>query len=147
MLNKILVATDASGSAHRAVELAADMTAKYGAELTILHVIRDMQLPDELRRMAEVEHIKGERHGVLKLVAQRIIDGSVRIAKDKNVSAIRTEIGDGDPAGTIIDYARQHNIDMIVMGTRGLGDVKSVLLGSVSRKISNLCETNVLIVK
>ncbi len=59
MIKRILVATDASGAANRAVDVAADMAKKHGSSLDILHVVRHMQLPPELLRMAQVEKIAG----------------------------------------------------------------------------------------
>ena len=59
---------------------------------------------------------------------------------------MKTQFLQGDPANTIMAFANQHRADMIVMGTRGLGQVESMLLGSVSRKVTNLSRTNCLIV-
>jgi nucleotide-binding universal stress UspA family protein len=53
MINKILVATDASAASSRAVSYAAKMSVVHEAELLILNVIRDMQLPEELRQAPE----------------------------------------------------------------------------------------------
>ena len=44
----------------------------------------------------------------------------------------------GDPAGVLVDYAKAHAIDLIVMGRRGLGDLGGLLLGSVSHKVAQL---------
>ena len=53
----------------------------------------------------------------------------------------------GDPATAIARYAQRNKIDLIVMGTRGLGNVKGMLMGSVSRKVANACNVNLLIVR
>ena len=147
MLKSILVAIDASGPSHRAVDLAADMAVKYNAQLYLLHVMRDMDLPPELSHMAEVEHIHGPRSDVLTFVGKKILNDAKERAKKKGAARIETELKPGDPATTLIEYANAHNIDLIVMGTRGLGNVKSALMGSVSRKVSNLSDSNVMIVK
>ncbi|NQU72224.1 MAG: universal stress protein, partial [Rhodospirillales bacterium] len=47
----------------------------------------------------------------------------------------------------IIEYAEQHDIDMIVIGSRGLGDLKGMLLGSVSHKVAHLAECSCITVK
>ena len=46
-------------------------------------------------------------------------------------------LADGDPAKRILEYAKEEAVDCIIMGSRGLGDLKALLQGSVSRKVSN----------
>jgi len=147
MIKRILVATDASRAANRAVDLAADMAAKYGSSLDILHVVRRMQVPPELLRMARVENIAGREAGVLEFVAQKILSGAAARAKKKGTKDVCTAMGDGDPATAIIKHAKRHHADLIVMGTRGLGKVKEVFLGSVSRKVCNLSPVSCLTVR
>ncbi len=57
MIKKILVATDASAASNRAVSMAAYMAACHDAELLILHVIRDMQLPTLVKKAPELEEV------------------------------------------------------------------------------------------
>jgi nucleotide-binding universal stress UspA family protein len=147
MIKGILVATDASAASNRALDLAADLASKYDSSLTILHVVREMQLPTELRKMAEVERIVGQEADVLKFVAEKIVSEAQQRAKRKGVKNIRTAISEGDPASAIISQAKRRHVDLIVMGTRGLGKVKEVFLGSVSRKVCNLSQINCLTVK
>ena len=147
MMKAILVATDASAASNRAVDLAADLANKYDASLNILHVIRDMQLPPELRNMAEVEKIQGARTDVLRFVANKILNDARERAKKQGAKKILTTTGEGDPATAVLDHAKEKGVDLIVLGTRGLGQVKGMLLGSVSRKVANLSGINCLIIK
>jgi nucleotide-binding universal stress UspA family protein len=147
MLSSILVATDASPASNRAINIAADLAARYEARLHILHVVRDMQLPPALKRMAEVEKIVGEREDVLLYVAEKILDEAERRARRRGAREVERVIGRGDPAGAIVSQAKRRKVDAVVLGTRGLGKVKGVLLGSVSRKVANLAETNCFIVR
>ena len=147
MIKEILVATDASPASNKAIDLAANMAAKYGASLRLLYVIREMQLPDELRNMAEVEKLAGSRSDVLKFVAEKILSDAESRAKAQGATDIHTEVAEGDPATTIVEHANGHGTDLVVMGTRGLSTAKSMMLGSVSRKVSNLAEMNCLIVR
>ena len=147
MIHTILVAIDASPESNKAIEMAADLAAKYGASLRLLHVVRNMQLPAELRNMAEVEKLMGSRSEVMSFVAKKILADADARAKSFGATDVHTESIEGEPATTIIDRANAHGADLIVMGTRGLGAVKSMMLGSVSRKVSNLSGLNCLIVR
>ncbi len=53
----------------------------------------------------------------------------------------------GDAASELIEYAREHEIDLIIAGSRGLGQVRGWLLGSVSRKLLHYAGCSVLIVR
>lgn len=147
MINRILVPTDGSAAANRAVGLAAELAMKHDASVYLLHVIREMQLPAELRKMAKVENIGPARQDVLEFVAEKILGDAERRAKRKGVKAIRKATGNGDPANAIAKYAQRNKIDLIVVGTRGLGSVTGMLMGSVSRKVANACNVNLLIVR
>ncbi|TFH46457.1 MAG: universal stress protein [Lysobacterales bacterium] len=147
MLKNILVATDASPASNRAINLAADMAGKYGATLHLLYAVRDMQLPPELRKMAEVEKIAGARSDVLDFVGQKILGDAKTRAMKKCTGAVKTSLEHGDPATVILRYAKRRQIDLIVIGTRGLGQVKSMLMGSVSRKVTNMSQINCLVIR
>lgn len=147
MIKSILVATDSSASANRAIDVAADLAAKYRCSLNILHVVRRMQLSPELLRMAQVERIAQREADVLKYLADKILRDAAERAKKKGAKDVRTAMGEGDPATAIIRQAKRRNAHLIVMGTRGLGKVKEVFLGSVSRKVCNLAQANCLTVR
>ena len=147
MLNNILVATDASAASNRAINLAADMAGKYGATLHLLYVVREMQLPPELKKMAEVEKIAGARSDVLDFVGKKILGDAVTRANKKGAGKVTSALEHGDPATIILRYAKRRKVDLIVLGTRGLGQVKGMLLGSVSRKVTNISDISCLIVR
>jgi nucleotide-binding universal stress UspA family protein len=147
MIKKILVATDASAASNRAVSMAAYMAACHESELLILHVIRDMQLPTLLKKAPELEEFANKREDILRQVAETILHEAEARARKDGATRVQTAIGTGDPASSIIGFTKRRNIDIIVVGTRGLGKVKELLLGSVSRKITNKAEANCLIVR
>lgn len=147
MINHIVVAVDASPSSDNAVDMAVNLAKTCDAKLSFLHVIRDMQLPESVLRMAEVEHIQGARSDVLRFVGEKILKLAEKKGRDAGLKEISNKVAVGDPATEIADFANNHGVDLIVIGTRGRGKLKGMFLGSVSRKVSNLAGANVLIVR
>lgn len=145
--NAILVACDGSDPSQRAVAAAGRMAAAENTPLILLNVIRDMQFPQALSRMAEVERLVGTRSDVLQYVADKILKDAAEVAKKEGAKTVETTTATGDPATCIVDAAKEKGADLIVLGTRGLGGMAGALLGSVSRKVSNIAEQNVLIVR
>ena len=147
MINKILVATDASAASNRAVSFAAGLSVQHEAELLILNVIRDMQLPQELREAPEFEAFYNAREDLMRKAADRILTDARKIARKNGARKVQTAIGSGDPATSIAGFARRRKIDLIVVGTRGLSKIKAASMGSVSRKLLDLTETNCLVIR
>ncbi len=152
MINRILVATDASAASNRALKMAVQFAGQHNAELLIIHVIRDMQIPFDIKEIPELESSKFESfHDAREEVMRKIAESILRNAKEKAEKAgakkVQTAIGTGDPATSILGFARRRKVDMIVVGTRGLGKLKGTILGSVSRKVINNAETSCLIVR
>jgi nucleotide-binding universal stress UspA family protein len=152
MINKILVATDSSAASNRAVKMAAQMAEQYNAELLIIHVIRDMQIPFEIKEIPELESDKFElfndaREEVMRKIAESVLKLAKKLAGKADADKVQTVIGTGDPATSILGVAKRRKVDMIVIGTRGLGKLKGQILGSVSRKVTNNAETSCLIVR
>ena len=146
MINKILVATDASASSARAVSYAAQLAAVHEADLLILHVIRDMQLPDELKAVPEFESFNNARDGLMRQIADKILGEAKKKAKKLGARSTQTAIGCGDPATSVAGFAKRRNIDLIVVGTRGLSKQGGGSIGSVSRKLLDLTDVNCLVV-
>ncbi len=147
MIKSVLVATDASPPSNRALAMAIDLAATHGARLDIVYVVREMQLPAKLRKMAEVESLAESRGDVLMFVASQVLDEAAAKAKKQGVDSVRTHVGSGDPAGAIIAHAKRRKSDLVILGTRGLSKTEGMLLGSVSRKVVNLCQVNCMIVR
>ena len=147
MINKILVATDASAASNRAVTFAAKLSVQHEAELLILNVIRDMQLPQALKEAPEFEAFNNARDDLMRQAADQILTEAKNIAKTSGGKKIQTAIGSGDPATSVAGFAKRRNIDLIVVGTRGLSKMKAASMGSVSRKLLDLTEINCLVVR
>ncbi len=147
MIDKILVATDASAASGRAVSYAAQLSAIHDSELLILTVIREMQLPDELKEAPEFEAFNNARDELMREAADRILAAAKKTARKAGARRVQTAIGSGDPATSIAGFARRRKVDLIVVGTRGLSKIKASWMGSVSRKLLDLTDTNTLVVR
>ena len=68
-------------------------------------------------------------------------------ANEKGLRKTKTQLKQGNAAQRIIETARAEKCDLVVIGSRGLGTFKQLLLGSVSQKVSNYVDCPVLIVR
>lgn len=165
MLTKILCAIDGSDQAGRAVEWASALAAKFDAELILLFVAPHRTAPPELRRMAEAEHLVRSRPpaqppvspqpgmpspwtaedysesaaqsaAIYQELGERLVEAAKWQAEGVGVAKVTGLVEDGDPAQRIVEAAQREGVDLIVMGRRGLGDLKGLLLGSVTHKVA-----------
>jgi nucleotide-binding universal stress UspA family protein len=135
-MKKILVALDGSDHAMRALGLAAEIAAKFEAELMLLHVIRKLELPDNMKNFADSEHMRGGADEILHKAAGFILDSAKEKAKSIGVKTVTCKDIVGPPARTIAKYAADNNVDLIAIGRRGLGAGKSQLIGEVTSLLS-----------
>lgn len=140
MVEVILVPTDGSEHASKAVKLAADLAQKYGARMIALHVMAPSwsdRVPEELRSYARNEHIEATEREILETVGQQILRSAEAAAREEGLEQIDTMLEYGDESATILSVAETQKAEFIVMGCRGLGDMKGLLLGSVSHKVTS----------
>lgn len=139
MVKVILVAADGSDHARKAVKLAADLAQKYDANLIALHVMSPSytgRIPDNLRSYARSEHIEATERDILESVGQQILRNAETLAREEGLELVDTLLEIGDVAETILDVAKVQKADLIVLGSRGLGQVEGLLQGSVSYKVN-----------
>lgn len=141
-MKRMMVVTDGSDGADRAVDFAAELARGMGAELVILTVGGELD-GDEMRRLAHAEQDVGS---ALDSAAEQIVDQAAERALRSGPLTIRRSVAWGDPAEAIIEEARRMQIELIAMGRRGRGRLVGLLLGSVSQKLASLAECPVLIV-
>lgn len=144
-MRHIMVATDGSESADRAVDVAAELTAAVGGDLNILHVSGDLsgEAFDELKRSPSMEKLVGD---VIDAHSQGILRRAHDRARDKGVRQIHTQQSWGDAAEKILDTVQSEKVDALVVGRRGRGRLAGLLLGSVSQKVASLAPCAVIIV-
>ncbi len=147
MINKLLVALDGSNHSLKAVDFASAIAAPLEARVIILSVVKAQELPEGLREYAKLERIPGVDMEILKKVAGDLISNAEIRAREKGVDDIVGEVKEGPIARTIIARAQHHEVDMIVVGSRGLGNIEATLRGGVSHRVELLAECPVLTVK
>ncbi len=130
MIDKLLVALDGSNHSLKAVDYASEIAASLKAKVIILNVVKSQELPEGLREYAELEHVAGTDIEVLKKIAGHLVANAERRAKEKGVDDIVGEVEEGPVARTIIARAQHHDVDMIIVGSRGLGNIEATLRGA-----------------
>jgi len=136
MFKRILVPIDGSGYAGQALDTACQLAGREGAKLLILHVVVKRPIPPELQQFAEVEHL--DKTSLPYSLGERIVEAAAARAAEQGVYSVVSLIKEGDPAGVILATALEQDSDLIVMGSRGLGTLKELLLGSVSHKVTQM---------
>lgn len=122
---KILVGVDGSEHSKRALVEAIDIAKKFSGIIKVVIVYK--QGDDER--------------------AGKILKEAEQLLKKGKIECSLLSILGSNPSRALVDVARQEDFDLIVVGSRGLGDAASFLLGSVSRQVVSKAHCNVLVVK
>lgn len=147
MHSKILVGLDGSSHGLAATREAVELAKASGAEVHLLTVTRPYKVSPKLRQFLEAENLLGEPKYVMDDMTNRIVSEAEEIATKAGLEKVKTVVREGKPARALLEYARGNGIDLIVVGSRGVGELDSALLGSVSQKVSMLGECSVMIVR
>ncbi len=139
MFQKILVAVDDSPAAQKAVNYAAQLAKLTNAQILIVHAYP--KIPDYLGEPNLSQTIARYLEK-----AEELIEPVATQLQKAGLDVI-PEILEGPPADAILRVADARNVDLIVMGARGLGSVASLLLGSVSQKVLAHATCPVMIVR
>ena len=142
-LKNVLVATDFSEPSEVALDYGRHFARTFGATLHVIHVVENVMarfaadaypvlLPDLQREVEEA----GEK----QLIATLENDDFLQL---RAVPVVLTAIA---PAAAIVDYAKQHEIDLLVLGTHGRGAVAKLLMGSVAERVVRTAPCPVLTV-
>jgi nucleotide-binding universal stress UspA family protein len=148
---KILCAVDGSEFSQWAIEAVGALDRSKLESLTLLHVADTHKL--KLMGSPRVMSYRGAKAALEKagdaLLRQASQQANVVLSQSalRPRTKIRTVMLAGSPAATIVGRAAQERSHLIVVGTRGLSDVKGFLLGSVARKVASLAPCPVLVVK
>lgn len=140
MFERILLAVDGSEHALHATRKAAEL-ARLMKPVEFRIVVAYDPIPlylGEPNMQVVITNRKGEAEEVLAAAVKEV---------GKVPCEVHTEILEGDPASAILDIAKVRNSDVIVMGSRGLGRLAGLLLGSTSQKVVSHAPCPVLIVR
>lgn len=161
-VERILVPTDGSEHAEKALGVACDIASKFGARLRLLHVLDHRPSPSHLGAVVDIDKLSADARrafdeflgspgmavegayvpsslpaSVLTEVGEQILARAKQTAIEKGIAEVDTELRDGNAASAILDTARRDAADLIVMGMRGLGELEGMLIGSVSYKVNH----------
>ena len=174
MYKQILVATDGSEHGYRAVDAACGLAKACGAVVSTLHVRGEGEVPDALKHLVEIEHLvepeqfrstnvadvgsglamaqsTGEsaahRYRIWSAIGDRVVKDAADEARRLGIEVGFARMVDGDPVEQIMLAAKESGAELVVLGRRGVSDLKGLLLGSVSHKICQLADSAVLTVR
>ncbi len=140
---KILVGYDGSQSSKKALDKAIDLAKSCGSELHIVGVVRPFEFaaidyipPEEIEEYEKEELTKEEKY----------LKEAKEIAAQRGVEAI-TKVLEGEPAEELMAYADDNGCDLIVVGHRGVGGFKRMLLGTTAGNLVKYANQSVLVVK
>jgi len=143
VLKKILVATDFSEAAGAALSYGRALARAFGARLHVVHVVDDMYL-----------RLGGDAYAAVLPELQQDVEQSAReqleaLVVDNDPTPLPTDliIREGAPAQEIVKYAKDTDIDLIVVGTHGRGAVAKLLMGSVAERVVRTASCPVLTVR
>jgi nucleotide-binding universal stress UspA family protein len=142
MFKRIVVAYDGSDHANKALSTAIELAKAFNSKLDVVEVVDTAALlgmgfapiPSDL--IAQIYN-----------KAQNDVEQAKKKAQEAGVKDVTSQVLEGDPATSIIEYASKNGADLIVIGSRGLSTFKRLILGSVSSKVVQESRVPVLVVK
>ena len=142
-MKKILVTTDGSENANKALVESIHLAEALNLNIDILNVMKDIVISPYM----QLDSYNIQTTEEVEKQGQEILENALKLFENFK-GQVNTILKIGDPADTIIRESEKEEYDLIVMGSRGLGTFSRAMLGSVSNKVLNHAKTkNVLIVK
>jgi nucleotide-binding universal stress UspA family protein len=140
VIQRVLVAVDGSDPSLKAVRMAAEIAQRFGAKLTLVHVVPRLLLPPDVYGLT-IATVEREHRTYAEGVLERAV-----VAVNAPGMEASTEVLFGSPAECIAEKAAAPDVGMVVLGSRGHGAVARVFLGSVSDRLVHICTKPVLVV-
>ncbi|KYH27870.1 universal stress protein [Halalkalicoccus paucihalophilus] len=137
MFDTVVIATDGSESGSRAVSVALDFAARFGASVHALYVVDAAEIDASPEGLREDLHDALEKQG----------EGALESIREEGSGEVITSVREGRPVAEICAYAREHDADAVATGTRGRHGENRLLLGSVAEGVVRTCPVPVLTVR
>jgi nucleotide-binding universal stress UspA family protein len=141
VFSSVLVGTDGSDRAERAVHAAVDVAKALSARLVLVAAFREGGHSEMIPGGASTT--KGD----MRTVAEQMLIRSARHAEREGLTDVDWEARQGHPADVIIDLAIERGADLIVVGNKGMTGARRYVLGGVADKISHHAPCSVMIVR
>ena len=138
MYRTIVVGYDGSTAARKAFDAALELAARDHAELHVVSVGRPSEIADDVETEAVIEHTRAYHR---RLLAELKASAATKQVKT------HYEVAVGHPAEQIINYADRIGADLVVVGDRGRSNFARLLLGSVSKQVTEHAGRPVLVVR
>lgn len=138
-MRRILVATDGSSGGDRALDFAAALARDTGGTLTVVNVSNELSQED-VQALAQIES------GLIDDMDNEILEDAKKHVEAQGGPAVDAHVAYGQPAAGILEAAKTHSADLIVVGRRGRGQLAGLFLGSVSQKLAGVSPCPVIIV-
>jgi nucleotide-binding universal stress UspA family protein len=139
MFENILVAVDGSKHSDAAFDVATNIAQKYGSQLSVLHVFQGGTGAGTL--------VSSTDEDVNRSIGQQVLNSYEETAKEMGLQNVDILLQEGDAAKRIMETANEIKCGLLILGSRGRGGFKDLLLGSVSHKVTSHADCPVLITK
>lgn len=144
MFKNILVPVDGSKYSLNAAKAAITIGEKFGGKVTFLHVIsKSLEANSNIKNK---QAILVEKLEALRAEGYEILEKAIQ-STGKDTAEIEAVLSWGNPADIIMEEIEDKEYDLVVMGSRGLGAIKGLLLGSVSERVIRSIKCPVMIIK
>lgn len=140
MYDNILIPTDGSEQAGNAIEEGIRLASELGATVHALHVVDEFEA-----KIVPITGEQDEKRAEYMEHGERITDEVAQVASEAGVECVTT-VETGLPHKEIEHYVEDNDIDIVVIGSRGLGSVEEMLLGSTADKVVRLIDKPVTVV-
>ncbi len=147
-MKKILVAYDGSTQSKKALDWAIDLSLLAKGQVMVVKVTEMMDL-NEMSSLYEDGSYEPliEQIEAIRRADRRLLEEAISAIGDRQGVAITTALLHGNIAASIIAYANENEVDLIVAGTKGHGVLEGLLMGSVTRNLVSLSKIPVFVVK
>ena len=145
MFHKILVPLDGSENAYRTLTYAANLARQFDSQIIVLSVFRHhsyIERSISMVRPREPEHLDD----VLSAYAKEIVSKGKVLLHEQGIQNVKGFVKMGSPSKKILEFARKHEIDLIIISSKGQGDLAGYLLGGVSHKVTGLAKCPVMVI-